>query len=475
MKKITEQEARVKFENRYPDWKLISFVEHNKPCTVQHKCGEKIDYARYAHPWSQGPFCTKCYLETKWRYNIGDIIENIEIIDRKMQIKQGERKGVVTRYYQYKCLKCGFNGSKEYYHDGKLYTEHWITEGNLTFNNQRCACCTNTIVQPGINDLATTDTSIVDYFVNKNQAKMYSRGSTFKVSIVCPNCNTEYPTKIAINRLVEKRNLCFRCGTHISYAEKLMYFILTSSKVKFDMHKIFDWSRNVYNLESDTYGYKEYDFYLPDYNIVIETHGIQHYKDVGFLNKNKRTVETEKKNDLFKKELAENHGIEYIEIDCRESNVKWIKNSIELSKLNNIINISNIDLNKCHRQALHGIQTFVIQEKRDNSDISLNELAKKYGVSKSTVSRWLNQNADICNYNRREEALKRHPKNPVYSPELKMGFESGAIAADYIGVNRHTIYSALNGYTKHAGRHPVTNERLSWIKITQDEFKKKVI
>lgn len=56
-------------------------------------------------------------------------------------------------------------------------------------------------------------------------------------------------------------------------------------------------------------------------------------------------------------------------------------------------------------------------------------------------------------------------KIPVYSPELQMSFDSQTIAAEYVGIPSANIGRVLHGKRKHAGRHPVTGELLSWQEI----------
>lgn len=57
---------------------------------------------------------------------------------------------------------------------------------------------------------------------------------------------------------------------------------------------------------------------------------------------------------------------------------------------------------------------------------------------------------------------------PVYCPELEMGFESACIASKETGVNVRSILYCLDGTQKHAGKHPVTGERLTWIDWKND-------
>ena len=59
---------------------------------------------------------------------------------------------------------------------------------------------------------------------------------------------------------------------------------------------------------------------------------------------------------------------------------------------------------------------------------------------------------------------KNNPKSkPVYCVELGIGFDSICIAAKETGVNKRAISYCLDGTQKHAGKHPVTGELLTWV------------
>lgn len=59
---------------------------------------------------------------------------------------------------------------------------------------------------------------------------------------------------------------------------------------------------------------------------------------------------------------------------------------------------------------------------------------------------------------------KNNPKSkPVYCVELGIGFDNICIAAKETGVNKRAISYCLDGTQKHAGKHPVTGELLTWV------------
>ena len=50
----------------------------------------------------------------------------------------------------------------------------------------KCAVCTNRVVMPGVNDIATTRPDLVKYFKNKDDATKYTSGSEHELTFVCP-------------------------------------------------------------------------------------------------------------------------------------------------------------------------------------------------------------------------------------------------------------------------------------------------
>lgn len=54
---------------------------------------------------------------------------------------------------------------------------------------------------------------------------------------------------------------------------------------------------------------------------------------------------------------------------------------------------------------------------------------------------------------------------PIYCPELDESFWGAKEAELKYGVNRNKISECINGKRKHAGTHPTTSEKLSWIKL----------
>jgi hypothetical protein len=53
----------------------------------------------------------------------------------------------------------------------------------------------------------------------------------------------------------------------------------------------------------------------------------------------------------------------------------------------------------------------------------------------------------------------------IYCPELDEQFATIKAASDKIGVNKTSIGRCVRGEQKHAGKHPITGEKLQWVKL----------
>ena len=63
-----------------------------------------------------------------------------------------------------------------------------------------------------------------------------------------------------------------------------------------------------------------FDFFLPEYNMVIEYHGEQHYVKTGYFDNRAGGLEGLQYRDKIKKEFCIKNDISYIEISYKEFN-----------------------------------------------------------------------------------------------------------------------------------------------------------
>lgn len=188
-------------------------------------------------------------------------------------------------------------------------------------------------VQQGVNDIATVAPWMIPWFKDPNVPYTHTVTSKHKVDFICPYCGMEVKNKIISNVCHYNKVVCPNCGDGISYPERFLSNLLTICGVDFEFHKIFLWSNG-----------REYDFYIKPLNMIIETHGKQHYTNTWSSGADKKYAMPIQDNDVYKEELASAHGIKhYVILDCQKSDYMYIENSIKSSILVDYFDFSNID------------------------------------------------------------------------------------------------------------------------------------
>lgn len=229
---------------------------------------------------------------------------------------------------------------------------------------------------------------LVKYFANKDDAKNYFLQSGKIVDMICPNCG--HKKKMKISRLTYKYGFsCPICSDNISIPEKFCANILRLLNIKFENQKTFKWSER-----------RIYDFYLPKSNMIIETHGIQHYNKVGY---NKiGDFEKNKIIDKFKEENAILNGInKYIIIDCRDSDMNFLKKSFifNLSQIDEFNGIKSIDFKEVWKKSNKSLVIEVCKFWKDSEyKVSAVFMASKFKLNEATIRKYLKIGTDIGMY-----------------------------------------------------------------------------
>lgn len=260
----------------------------------------------------------------------------------------------------------------------------YTLSSNSRVSGNNCPYCAGVRVLKGFNDLWTTHPEVASLLVNKNKGYELTYGSHQKELFKCDKCGN-VDTKLIYN--VVNKGLSCLCSDGISYPEKFMMAVLNQTGIIYKKSKQWVWSQN-----------KIYDFYISSLNTIIETHGVQHYSFSGF----NRNLQEEKENDRLKEEIALVNGIEnYIIIDCRKSDLGFIKNNIINSKMRSIVNLKYIDWLKCHEYACSNLVKRTCELWNDGK--SVKEISEFLNISRTTIVRYLKQGKDLewCGYDTR--------------------------------------------------------------------------
>ena len=300
--------------------------------------------------------------ENQFDYNVGDVIEinsgKAEILGQTYLItKDGKRR----KAYKAKCLECGY-----------VYTDY---DHNF-YKGVGCGCCNGKIVVPGINDIHTTNKQLFSLLLNKEDGYKHTGKCNKKVDFQCSICGAVHRQKSISN--IAHRGLSCPCSKTKSYPNRFMFWMLTDIGIYFKDEETFEWSEG-----------KRYDFYVPSLSMLIEMQGKQHIEEsYDFTH---TTLDYQIENDKKKKSLAIDNGvINYLQIDSRQSDFKFIKEKGCASELNNFFNLNDINWKwveeKCETNIIHEIAYWW------NEGIHIaKDIGKKVGLSSSPVIKYLHK------------------------------------------------------------------------------------
>lgn len=242
----------------------------------------------------------------------------------------------------------------------------------------------------------------------------------------CLDCDNISTKRKSLSSVVGRGFSCEYCADGISIPEKFMANILKQLNIEFKTQlskKDLTWC-----------GYFKYDFYLPKYSIIIETHGKQHY--IEYKKNHWKTLQQEQMNDLFKYKCAKDHIDNYIVIDCRYSELNWLKENI-IKELNNYFNLSNVDWWLAWEESQSSL-CFKAKELHELK-YSVNEIAEKLKVNSCTVSKWLKNMGVKNQYERSMEMYNKTIdlfKNGHSKKEIK----------NILGISDSAYYSYIKKY-----------------------------
>ena len=390
----------------------------------------------------------------KYKYQEGDIITDIKSgklkILEQIRIKSGKNN---EKAYRYECLICG--------------NKDVIRERRLNNHNGCNVCCTPTKkILKGYNDMWTTNPELASLLADPNDGYKYTQSSGQRVDWICSNCGNIIKNKL-INNINQHGLFCPKCSDKLPYPEKFVFNVL-QQLLKDDF--IYQLSKTNFKWCKDY----RYDFYFKVNNesYIAETNGLQHYQKQG--RKDARTVEEEQQNDRLKKQLALQNGIKpenYIVIDCKESTLKWIKDHILSSRLNDIFDLSKIDWLQCHEFACSSLVKKVCSY-WINGIHNITKIIEITKLSRATVRTYLKQGSEIwnkCNYDPKKEYekslsnIQKINKKQVVCLNNKKVFKSIREAAKYFNMKSACgISFCCKNKQVHSGVDSSTEECLQW-------------
>ena len=372
------------------------------------------------------------YILSRWDYELN--IKNGKILTpNDVSYKSA---GFSKKGYWFKCLKHPDEHKSEQKHICNFTIGQ---EGSLNCN--QC------------NTLSITHPELIKKLVNPEDAFKYSMGSNEKIFIKCLDCG--HIKSVTVSDFIRNNYHCDVCSDKLPYNEK---FITCLLRQLLDDDFIIQLSKMNFNW-CDKY---RYDNYINKIDCVLETHGRQHYEE--HKSNCWGTLEEIQENDFDKEWLARSNNIEnYIILDCRESTMEWIKNSVMASKLPNLLGFkeSNIDWLKCHEYGCSSLVKEVCNLWMSGIFDNVTKIMKETKLCRPTVLKYLKQGVKLgwCDYD---------PKNKdgqkVICITTGEVFNSISNASRKYNINiSHISECCRHDKNKYAGNHPETGEKMTWM------------
>lgn len=209
----------------------------------------------------------------------------------------------------------------------------------------------------------------------------------------CINCKNESCKKSSLDSITRRTvKGCDKCSDKVSVCEKFIINVLKCVNINFITQYSPEWADK-----------KKYDFYIPSLNMLIETHGRQHYEEAMKWH----PLNYQRENDEYKKQLALENGIKsYIVIDCRKNSLEWLRENT-IKELKNIFDLNNINWEEIYIKSLRN--NLLESCKLWNKGYNTYDISQKLDVSQATINRYLKKGKElgICDYTKNESYKRK--------------------------------------------------------------------
>lgn len=315
------------------------------------------------------------------------------------------------------------------------------------------------IPTPYANDIYTLDPELYSMLkYPETDGHKYKPSSNVKVWLVCPRCGKEIYQ--SLNQVKEYGLNCPICGGASSFPEKVMAVLLDKLGVVYYKEYSPEWIAP-----------KRYDFYLPDYSLIIEMDGAFHTNQHQYRGSDLGSVVEV---DHYKDEMAEKHGIKVIRINADYRDIRkrfeYIMKNIKESELEQIFNISQIQISESDVEKDDTI--FRVVEAWKNTH-DFNKIAEELDVCSDTVRNYIMKAANNGLIQQSYEEIKaEHLDKLAHDAMIRNGTpvmcnQTGQIFPSMQAANRKygiRVDQWLKGHIKTAGILP-DGTKMTWKKI----------
>lgn len=299
MKIVSKEDIINRTKNKFPNqsFEIVDYTRVTKPFTIKClNCNRVRTFSSFNNfiGANKTNICD-CYTKNSNYSLYQDSIKTIEqILDKSKNevkflrywYKEDTRKNMI----EVLCLDCNQVYSKPFSEFKKNYKCPFC-KGKELLNTQ------------AVKSLLSDEYELLSEY----------KGTNKKVLVKHLKCG--FIWKTTVNSLYRYTG-CPKCNKKISKGENRIISFLIKNGIAFEKEKSFKWQSNTR---------RRYDFYLPDYNLICEYNGEQHYREVDYF---KRSLEEQQSTDAEKKKEAEDNGYNYLVIPYYSfNNIETILNN----------------------------------------------------------------------------------------------------------------------------------------------------
>lgn len=285
---MNKEKFDTKLKEKFPDenYSVLYYGKNSYENSVLKclDCGRRIEVntgelfrSRRRH------ICSKCHYKRKGTQLNENVIRERLLVNGHTDIHffMQNRNGIRHNNVHFKCGKCGKINEKE--------TANFLRE------IYDCSYC------EGVKRNKDTDIFMKEmYELYGDKFELVSEYNSVNESIIikCSKCGFKRKVKPAA---FLQNGYCPKCGKIKSKGEQKITNYLQKNNIDFETQKYFsEWGIGIHY----------FDFYIPEFNLVIEFNGKQHYKYNNFFHRSEENFLKEKDKDLKKE---------------RDRNRTWIK------------------------------------------------------------------------------------------------------------------------------------------------------
>ncbi len=174
-------------------------------------------------------------------------------------------------------------------------------------NGSRCPYCGNRKIHP-LDSFGALYPEKAKYWSENNNKSSYEVApkTSTKYKFICEKCGEEFERSLDKLNRDDTGVICRECNS--SQLETKTQNTLKKYNIDYKTQIKYERLLGLGN------GNLSYDFYLPDYNLLIECQGEQHERFIKGFHKTKKDFKKQLEHDRRKKEYAKEHNINLLEI-----------------------------------------------------------------------------------------------------------------------------------------------------------------